>query len=122
MLENLIIFFLALMGKFQFLSSLPTTRYWWGTIISCFYFFFFPLKHILLVLTGINSNEYPRGLAKEAYWVTTCVEVLRPNQSNGVILSMINLPNHTFNGQAQSSKRLISTVHSLLPETDNRPS
>ena len=29
---------------------------------------------------------------------------------------------HTFTGQAQSSKRLTSNVHILLPETDNCPS
>ena len=34
----------------------------------------------------------------------------------------VSLPNHTFTGQAKSSKRLTSTVHILLPETDNCPS
>ena len=29
-----------------------------------------------------------------------CVEVLRPNQPNGVMSSAISLPNHTFTGQA----------------------
>ena len=29
-----------------------------------------------------------------------CVEVLRPSQPNGVMLSMVSLPNHTFTGQA----------------------
>ena len=29
-----------------------------------------------------------------------CVEALRPSQPNGVMLSMVNLPNHTFTGQA----------------------
>ena len=42
-----------------------------------------------------------------------CVEVLRPSQPNGVMLSAVNLPNHTFTGQAQSSKRLSSIVHIL---------
>ena len=51
-----------------------------------------------------------------------CVEVLRPSQPNGVMSSVVNLPNHTFTGQAQSSKRLTSIVHILLPETDNCPS
>ena len=32
------------------------------------------------------------------------------------------LPNHTFTGQALSSKRLASIVHILLPEIDNCPS
>ena len=31
-------------------------------------------------------------------------------------------PNHNFTGQAQSSKRLTSIVHIVLPETDNCPS
>ena len=36
--------------------------------------------------------------------------------------SAVSLPNHTFTGQAQSSKRLNSIVHILSPETDNCPS
>ena len=51
-----------------------------------------------------------------------CVEVLQPSQPNGVMSSMVSLPNHTFTGQAQSSKRLTSIVHILLAETDNCPS
>ena len=51
-----------------------------------------------------------------------CVEVFRPSQPNGVMSSAVSLPNYTFTGQAQSSKRLISIVHILSPETDNCPS
>ena len=29
-----------------------------------------------------------------------CVEVLRSSQPSGVMSSMVNLPNHTFTGQA----------------------
>ena len=29
-----------------------------------------------------------------------CVEVLQPSQPNGVMLSVVSLPNHTFTGQA----------------------
>ena len=29
-----------------------------------------------------------------------CVEVLWPSQPNGVMLSVVSLPNHTFTGQA----------------------
>ena len=31
---------------------------------------------------------------------SVCVEVLRPRQPNGVMLSAVSLPNHTFTGQA----------------------
>ena len=48
-----------------------------------------------------------------------CVDVLRPSQTNGFMSSAVSLPNHTFTGQAWSSKRLTSTVYILLPETDN---
>ena len=51
-----------------------------------------------------------------------CVEVLRPSQPNGVMSSAVSLPNHTFTGQALSSKRLTSIVHIVSPETDNSPS
>ena len=36
--------------------------------------------------------------------------------------STVSLPNHTFTGQAYSSKWLTSSVQILLPETDNCPS
>ena len=49
-----------------------------------------------------------------------CVEVLMPSQPNRVMISAVNLPNHTFTGQ--SSKQLTSIVHILLPESDNCPS
>ena len=47
--------------------------------------------------------------------------VLRPSQPSGFMLSAVSLPNHTFTGQAQSSKRLTSIMHNLSPETDNCP-
>ena len=77
-----------------------------------------------------NYHIYPSCLF-------VCVEVLRPSQPNGVmssavslpkdvnntiILYVFGLPNHTFSGQAWSSKLLTSTVHILSPETDNCPS
>ena len=37
---------------------------------------------------------------KSFFFVVVCVEVLRPSQPNGVMLSAVSLPNHTFTGQA----------------------
>ena len=54
--------------------------------------------------------------------VSVCVEVLRPSQPNGVMSSVVSLPNHIFTGRAWSSKRLNSIVYILSPETDNSPS
>ena len=54
--------------------------------------------------------------------VSVCVEVLQPNQPNGVMLSAVNLPNHTFTVQALSSQWLTSIVHILSLETNNCPS
>ena len=51
-----------------------------------------------------------------------CVEILWPSQLNGAMLSMVSLPNHTFNEQARSSKWLTSIAHILLPEIENCPS
>ena len=65
--------------------------------------------------------DIPPTLCYGAY-LFVCVEVLRPSQPNGVMSSTVSLPNHTFTGQAKSSKRLTSIVHILLPETDNCPS
>ena len=61
-------------------------------------------------------------LFKASLVLFVCVEVLRPSQPNGVMSSAVSLPNHTFTGQAESSKRLTSIVHILSPETDNCPS
>ena len=36
--------------------------------------------------------------------------------------SAVSFANHTFTGQAYSSKRLTSIMHILMPETDNCPS
>ena len=40
--------------------------------------------------------------------------------TNGVISSAVSLPNHTFTGQAYSSKRLTSFVYILPPGTFNQ--
>ena len=48
--------------------------------------------------------------------------VLQASQPNGAMLSAVSLPNHTFTGQAYSSKQLTSIVRILSPETDNCPS
>ena len=45
------------------------------------------------------------------------VEVLWPSQHNGVMSSVISLPNHTFTGHTLSFKHLTSIVHILSPET-----
>ena len=44
-------------------------------------------------------------LISKLIWICTaclfvCVEVLRPSQPNGVMSSVVSLPNHTFTGQA----------------------
>ena len=45
-----------------------------------------------------------------------CAEVLRPRQPKRIMSSAVSLSNHTFSGQAYSSKRLTSTVHILTPK------
>ena len=65
----------------------------------------------------IGFTKYEPYHAKDV-----CVEVLRPSQPSRVMSSAVSLPNHTFTGQAQSSKRLTSILHILPPETDNCPS
>ena len=61
-----------------------------------------------------NSSANLPSLVKN-HWLV-CVEVLRPSQPNGVMSSAVSLPNHTFTGQALSSKWLTSIVHILSPE------
>ena len=91
---------------------------------------FFFRKKLLLFFLFLRKNSYLWSLWHQ-YYVTggsntsilgVCVEVLRSSQPNGVMSSAVSLPNHTFTGQAKSSKRLTSNVHILSPETDNCPS
>ena len=51
-----------------------------GFFVFFFFFFFFAVYKHQIVLV--------------------CVDVLRPSQHNGVMASMVSLPNHTFTGQA----------------------
>ena len=49
------------------------------------------------------SNTYLRknsknGLTKNIF--IFCVEILQPSQPNGVMSSVVSLPNHMFTGQA----------------------
>ena len=37
---------------------------------------------------------------RELFVCVVCVEVLQPSQPNGVMSSAVNLPSHTFTGQA----------------------
>ena len=60
------------------------------------------------------SESWPMGFLLSVSFV--CVEILRPSQPNGVMSSAVSLSNHTFTGQALSSKRLTSIVHILSPE------
>ena len=54
-----------------------------------------PLLLLLLLLLLILGSA-GQGLINKAL----CVEVLWPSQPNGVMLSAVSLPNHTFTGQA----------------------
>ena len=55
-----------------------------------------------------GKNVFPMGakvvkVTKVVIFERYCLfvfEVLQPSQPNGVILSTVSLPNHTFNGQA----------------------
>ena len=47
----------------------------------------------LWVVIVIESPLHP-------FMLFVCVEVLRPSQPNGVMSSVVSLPNHTFTGQA----------------------
>ena len=67
----------------------------------------------------MTNSANPDQLASKEF---VCVEVLQPSQPNGVMSSVVSLPNHTFTGQAKSSKLLTSIVHILLSETDDCPS
>ena len=47
-----------------------------------------------------------------------CVEILWPSQPIRVMLSVVRLPNHTFPGQALSSKQLNKLVLVCIPSPE----
>ena len=58
-------------------------------------------------LKGINFSFIREGVyskrqecASLSEYLFVCVEVLWPSQPNGVMLSVVSLPYHTFTGQA----------------------
>ena len=46
------------------------------------------------------STSHPVTSRQVSSQLFVCVEVLRPSQPNGIMLSAVSLPNHTFIGQA----------------------
>ena len=74
-----------------------TTVFFVVVVFCCFFFCFFFFVSCFFLLF---------------FFLFVCLEVLRQSQSNWVMTSMVNLPNHTFTGQALSSK-LQYCAHSL---------
>ena len=47
-----------------------------------------------------HEHSKPFGFTVQVSVMFVCDEVLWPSQPNGVMSSMVSLPNHTFTGQA----------------------
>ena len=54
----------------------------------------------MVVLSRQTSKAQLHHEKYESYQDFVCVEVLQPSQPNGVMSSVVSLPNHTFTGQA----------------------
>ena len=54
---------------------------------------------VLTLIKLLRDYTFFSSIAKFII-VFVCVEVLRPSQPNGVMSSMVSLPNHTFTVQA----------------------
>ena len=63
----------------------------WANLNFFFFFFFF---------LGFAQKDTVVKEAQIKASLFVCTEVLRPSQPNGVMLSAVSLPNHTFTGQA----------------------
>ena len=61
-----------------------------GMILTIFY----------LQVTPLLPTEFQVNWPLRFRRFFVCVEVLRPSQPNGVMSSVVSLPNHTFTGQA----------------------
>ena len=70
-------------------------------------------RYLFLSASMFQSEEYHEHdqfhrQIPVVYRLFVCAEVLWPSQPIGVMLSTVNLPNHTFSGQAQTSKLFTS--------------
>ena len=66
--------------------------------------------------TTSNFNNWSPAHEMSTQLSFVCIEILQPSQPNGVMSSTVSLPNHTFTGQAKSSKRLTNIVQILSQE------
>ena len=68
-------------------------------ILSSVHFIQHPnLLNTLSQLTEIQYSHIYIGSILTPFHIV-CVEVLQPSQPNGVMLSMVSLPNYTFTGK-----------------------
>ena len=79
-----------------------------------------------LLILGHKSHEEIGWVSLKMICFLKCpvfsaFEVLWPSQPNGDMSSADSLPKHTFTGQAQFSKMLISIVHIHSSEIDKLP-
>ena len=60
------------------------------------------LEHEVSVRIQTEFCGLEDGISGHAHHIYffVCVEVLRPNQPNGVMSSVVSFPNHMFTGQA----------------------
>ena len=65
-------------------------------------FSYFPQKTGLDISCKLSTKHTLHKMSNSVFFgkVDICVEVLRPSQPSGVMLSTVSLPNHTFTGQA----------------------
>ena len=61
---------------------------------------FLTISQIVLLSPGHRGNPYTPENKMRIDGLFVCVEVLQPSQPNGVMLSVVSLPNHRFTGQA----------------------
>ena len=54
-------------------------------------------RHFMWIICLVDDSHKMPSLIFSEF---VCVEVLRPSQPNGVMSSVVSLPNHTFTGQA----------------------
>ena len=55
---------------------------------------------VAILFNGVEPFEQIVNILQYLLFFLFCVEVLRPSQPNGVMSSVVSLPNHTFTGQA----------------------
>ena len=94
----------------------------WQSVAVTAGLYFYLIANVCGIVISIRLNHASWLSNYQIKWNIVCLFVLRfhgPVNPMGSCRAQSSLPNHTFTGQAKSTKQLTNIVYILSPETDN---